>query len=71
MILYARETYLYGVDEFLVTDFAVFVKVECVVDNSKLLTGQENAQLGHHFFELKPVEGPIAVAIEALPNQII
>ena len=71
MYLCAEFSYLYGVDEFLVTDFAVFVHVECVVDDAQLLAGQKYAQLGHHLLELKLVEGAVAVAIEALPDQII
>lgn len=58
--------YLYGVDEFLVTDFAVFVCVEGVVDDAEFLTGQEHAQLRHHLLELQLVQSAIAVAVEAL-----
>ena len=59
-------TYLEDVDELVVGDVAVLVLIEVVEDDAKLLSRQEDSQLGHEFLELKLLQDAVLVAIEAL-----
>jgi len=58
-----------NVDELGVGDVAVLVLVKVVEDDSQLLTGEEDAQLRHEFFELQLLEDAILIAVEALPKK--
>lgn len=60
------ETYLEHVDKLGVCDVSVLVLIEVVEDDAELLSGKEDAKLGHEFFELQFLENSILVAIEAL-----
>lgn len=59
-------TYLENVNELVVGDVAILVRVKVVEDDAEFLSCEEDAQLGHELLELQLLKDSILVAIEAL-----
>jgi len=55
---------LKDVDELRVSDLAVLVEVEVVIDVSEFLAGKEDSELREEFFELKLGESAVLVSVE-------
>lgn len=55
---------LEDVDELGVSDLAVLVEIEVVVDGSQFLAGKEDSELGEEFFELKLGKSAVLVLVE-------
>lgn len=55
---------LEDVDELGVSDLAVLVEIEVVVDGSQFLAGKEDSELGEEFFKLKLGKSAVLVLVE-------
>ena len=58
-----NSAYLEDVDELGVSDLAVLVEIEMVVDGSQFLAGKEDSELGEEFFELKLGKSAVLVLV--------
>ena len=63
-------TYLEDLYELWVANAAILVGIELIEDDSKLLSGEEDAQLGEELFKFQLAQDSILVLVKALSNQI-
>ena len=64
--LIPNHTYSEALNKLTVLDLTIFVQIKAVVDNTELLAGQENANLGEELFKFKLGKSTGVILVELL-----